>query len=96
MDQFISVMARPGAALLIDCRDLSARPVPLSHPDIAVLISNSNVKHKVPPRAALHCTELSCAADWVRVPGTAGRLSRLRSKAGSGELEVKCNSFTSA
>jgi len=47
MDQFISVMARPGAALLIDCRDLSARPVPLSDPDIAVLISNSNVKHKL-------------------------------------------------
>ena len=53
MDQFISVMARPGAALLIDCRDLSARPVPLSDPDIAVLISNSNVKHKVPPQTAL-------------------------------------------
>lgn len=29
MDQFISVLARPGHALLIDCRSLEHRPVPL-------------------------------------------------------------------
>eukprot|EP00092_Neocalanus_flemingeri_P021833 GFUD01023685.1.p1 GENE.GFUD01023685.1~~GFUD01023685.1.p1 ORF type:complete len:393 (-),score=155.81 GFUD01023685.1:123-1301(-) len=47
MDQFISVMARPGAALLIDCKTLEARTVPLSDPSVAVLITNSNVKHQL-------------------------------------------------
>lgn len=47
MDQFISVMAKQGSALLIDCRSLEARPVALSDPSISVLITNSNVKHKL-------------------------------------------------
>ena len=47
MDQFISVMARPGEALLIDCREMTGRPVPLSDPSVAVLITNSNVKHQL-------------------------------------------------
>ena len=47
MDQFISVMARPGQALLIDCRELTGRPVPLSDPSVAVLVTNSNVKHQL-------------------------------------------------
>lgn len=47
MDQFISVMAQPGAALLIDCRSHKTRPVPLSDPTLAVLIINSNVKHEL-------------------------------------------------
>ena len=47
MDQFISVMARPGQALLIDCRELTGRSVPLSDPSVAVLITNSNVKHQL-------------------------------------------------
>jgi len=47
MDQFISVMATEGSALLIDCRDLTAKTVPLSDPSVSVLITNSNVKHKL-------------------------------------------------
>ena len=47
MDQFISVMARPGEALLIDCRELTGRSVALSDPTVAVLIINSNVKHQL-------------------------------------------------
>ena len=47
MDQFISVMAGQGKALLIDCRELTGRPVPLSDPSVAVLITNSNVKHQL-------------------------------------------------
>jgi len=47
MDQFISVMAGEGKALLIDCRDLTGRSVPLSDPSVAVLITNSNVKHQL-------------------------------------------------
>jgi len=47
MDQFISVMGKQGTALLIDCRELTARSVPLSDPSMAVLITNSNVKHQL-------------------------------------------------
>uniref|UniRef100_A0A8D0GXM8 Galactokinase n=1 Tax=Sphenodon punctatus TaxID=8508 RepID=A0A8D0GXM8_SPHPU len=45
MDQFISVMGRRGHALLIDCRSLETRLVPLADPDLVVLIANSNVRH---------------------------------------------------
>jgi len=47
MDQFISVMGRPDTALLIDCRELTGRAVPLSDPAVCVLITNSNVKHQL-------------------------------------------------
>ena len=47
MDQFISVMGKAGQALLIDCRELTGRSVPLSDPSVAVLITNSNVKHQL-------------------------------------------------
>jgi galactokinase len=47
MDQFISVMGTQGAALLIDCKSLEARSVPIADPSVSVLITNSNVKHKL-------------------------------------------------
>src|SRR5690606_22445318 len=46
MDQYASVMAREGCALLIDCRDLCSRPVPMPPPDQAViLVGDSGVRH---------------------------------------------------
>nr|XP_056717736.1 galactokinase [Euleptes europaea] len=45
MDQFISVMGKEGHALLIDCRSLETRLVPLTDPNLVVLITNSNVRH---------------------------------------------------
>ncbi|MCC5829066.1 MAG: galactokinase [Phycisphaeraceae bacterium] len=47
MDQFISTMARPDHALLLDCRDLTTRQVPLRDPNITVLIANTNVRHEL-------------------------------------------------
>jgi len=47
MDQFISVMGKEGSALLIDCASLEARLVPMGDPSVAVLISNTNVKHQL-------------------------------------------------
>ncbi|KAM4663963.1 galactokinase [Discoglossus pictus] len=47
MDQFISVLGREGHALLIDCRSLEVTPLPLTDPGLAVLITNSNVKHEL-------------------------------------------------
>ncbi|XP_048346736.1 galactokinase [Sphaerodactylus townsendi] len=45
MDQFISVMGKEGHALLIDCRSLETRLVPLTDPNLVVLITNSNIRH---------------------------------------------------
>ena len=47
MDQFISVMGQEGHALLLDCRDLSRRQVPLSDPNLRILVANTNVKHEL-------------------------------------------------
>ncbi|XP_029032151.1 galactokinase-like [Osmia bicornis bicornis] len=48
MDQFISVMGKEGYALLLDCRDLSTKQIPISQiNDYAFLITNSNVPHKL-------------------------------------------------
>jgi galactokinase len=47
MDQFTSVMAKKDCLMLLDCRSQSAEMVPLSDPDIEVLIANTNVKHEL-------------------------------------------------
>ncbi|XP_049950782.1 galactokinase-like isoform X1 [Schistocerca serialis cubense] len=47
MDQFISVMAKEGSALLIDCRSMEATIVPINDPKIVILITNSNVRHEL-------------------------------------------------
>lgn len=47
MDQFISIMGQEGHALLIDCRSLQSRLVPLTDPGVVVLVTNSNVKHNI-------------------------------------------------
>lgn len=46
MDQFISALGRADHALLIDCRDLSYRPVPIP-PDVRVVVCNSGVHHNL-------------------------------------------------
>ncbi len=47
MDQFISALGQKGHALLLDCRDLSIRQVPLDDPELRIVICNSNVKHEL-------------------------------------------------
>lgn len=47
MDQFVAVLGKKGHALLIDCRSLEAKPVPLSDSNLVILITNSNVKHSL-------------------------------------------------
>ncbi|XP_038067649.1 galactokinase-like [Patiria miniata] len=47
MDQFISVMAEEGHALLIDCRSMESKLVPLADPKVVVLLTNSNVRHEL-------------------------------------------------
>uniref|UniRef100_A0A8I3PKD4 Galactokinase n=2 Tax=Canis lupus familiaris TaxID=9615 RepID=A0A8I3PKD4_CANLF len=47
MDQLIALLGQEGHALLIDCRSLETSLVPLSEPKLAVLITNSNVRHSL-------------------------------------------------
>ncbi len=47
MDQFISVHGRAGHAIVLDCRDLSYRPVPLPAERAAVVIIDSGVQRKL-------------------------------------------------
>ena len=47
MDQYISAMAVAGHAMLLDCRNLKPRQVPLDNTQVEFLIVNSNVKHEL-------------------------------------------------
>jgi galactokinase len=45
MDQFIAAMGRAGHALLIDCRALTATPVPVDTSETEIVICNTGIKH---------------------------------------------------
>ena len=47
MDQSIAVRGKADHAMLLDCRSLEVRHVPLTDPAVTVLIINSNVKHEL-------------------------------------------------
>ena len=47
MDQFTSILARENHALLLDCRSRTTTPVPMTNPEVAVLIVNTNIRHKL-------------------------------------------------
>ncbi len=44
MDQFMAALGRAGHALLLDCRDLSYRPIPIP-PQARVVVCDSGVRH---------------------------------------------------
>jgi len=46
MDQLVSMLGQAGHALLIDCRSLEARPIPLPPPRAAILVFDSGVRHR--------------------------------------------------
>ncbi len=90
MDQFVAACGQEGHALLIDCRrPFPTEHVPLDDPTLALLVANSNVKHKLSgseyPERVQQCRD-ACAA--LRVSGhvrvqylrdaTLEQLSRLR------------------
>jgi galactokinase len=47
MDQFISVMGRQDHLLLLDCRSRETKLVPMKDTSVALLITNTNVKHEL-------------------------------------------------
>ncbi|MFQ3662396.1 MAG: galactokinase [Chloroflexaceae bacterium] len=46
MDQFMAALGRAGHALLLDCRDLSYRPIPVP-PQARVVVCDSGVRHSL-------------------------------------------------
>lgn len=46
MDQFMSALGRAGHALLLDCRDLSYKTIPIP-PDVRVVVCDSGVRHSL-------------------------------------------------
>ncbi|MGN0864812.1 MAG: galactokinase [Akkermansia sp.] len=47
MDQFISANGRRDHALMLDCKDLSYKLIPMSDPAVSVLVIDSAVKHSL-------------------------------------------------
>jgi galactokinase len=47
MDQFTSILGRENHALLLDCRSRTTTPVPMTDPEVTVLIINTNIRHKL-------------------------------------------------
>jgi galactokinase len=47
MDQFISVMGRKDHLLLLDCRSRLPELVPMTDPSVALLVTNTNVRHEL-------------------------------------------------
>jgi len=48
MDQFICTLGQENAALLIDCKSLETKRIPLMRSDeLSFLVINSNVKHQL-------------------------------------------------
>ncbi|XP_032676899.1 galactokinase-like [Odontomachus brunneus] len=68
MDQFISVMGKEGCALLLDCRDLAIKQIPMQHMDDYIfLITNSNAPHKLSSSA--YCERRDCCYEAARMLG---------------------------
>uniref|UniRef100_A0A8C4UPJ2 Galactokinase n=1 Tax=Falco tinnunculus TaxID=100819 RepID=A0A8C4UPJ2_FALTI len=87
MDQFISVMGKEGHALLIDCRSLETTLVPLTDASLAVLITNSNVRHTLTgseyPTRRRQCEEAAAALGKASLrDATMAELEAARSRLG--------------
>lgn len=68
MDQFISVMGKEGCALLLDCRDLTIKQIPMVHiDDYIFLITNSNAPHKLSSSA--YCERRDCCYEAAKMLG---------------------------
>ncbi|NWY94607.1 GALK1 Galactokinase, partial [Loxia curvirostra] len=88
MDQFISVMGKEGHALLIDCRSLETVLVPLSDASLAVLITNSNVRHTLTgseyPTRRRQCEEAAAALGKASLrDATPAELEEAKSRLGA-------------
>lgn len=67
MDQFISAMGKEDCALLLDCRDLVTRQIPMHIDNYVFLITNSNAPHKLSSSA--YCERRDCCYEAAKMLG---------------------------
>jgi galactokinase len=89
MDQFISVMGKQDHLLLIDCRSRVPELVPMNDPSVALLITNTNVKHELTggeyAERRAQCEE---AARILGIPALRDATAQMLSEKRSGMTEV--------
>jgi galactokinase len=69
MDQFTSVLAKDGHALLLDCRSREVRHITLDEPGITILVINTSVRHKLSDgEYGRRRTECEAAARTLKLP----------------------------
>jgi len=76
MDQFVSVLGRAGTALLLDCRDLSFRNVPLSMSANIVICDTR--KERALERSEYNRRREECEEAVEALSGALGRIKALR------------------
>jgi galactokinase len=93
MDQFISTLGRAGEVLLLDCRSLVPKWLPLADPLVSVLVINTNVKHELSSSAYAerrrHC-ELAAQAMGVPSLREATTEKLLKVAPSVDEMSVRC------
>jgi galactokinase len=77
MDQLVAVRARAGHALLIDCRSLEARPIPLDLGPVRIVVLDSGVKHEL-AASEYNRRRAECAQALEVLRGTSPGLRSLR------------------
>ena len=77
MDQFIATMAEPDSALLIDCRSLEPKRVPLELQTACVLICDTRVKHSLAD-SAYNERRQQCEAGVAEIQRTLPQVKSLR------------------
>ncbi len=76
MDQYISRMGEENSALLIDCRSLEYRLVPLNLGTKRIVITNSNVPHKL--SSSEYNTRVSECQEAVKIMNETSQMKYLR------------------
>ncbi|OWR49169.1 hypothetical protein KGM_215041 [Danaus plexippus plexippus] len=90
MDQFIVTLGKKDHALLIDCRSLESKQVPMKCSDVVLLVVNSSVKHQLTgseyPQRRAQCQQ---AADELGKPSLRSATIQDLSKLKCEELVLK-------
>lgn len=89
MDQAVSVMGRCGNLMLLDCRSLEAKHIPVENPALAFLVSNTRVKHDLADgEYALRRRDCESAAHELGVSSLRDAVTGDLERLGSAELAI--------
>ena len=77
MDQFASAMGEDGAALLLDCRSLTYRAVPLPLDDVAIVVTHSGSTRRL-ERSAYNERRAQCEAAVAAIARSEAGVATLR------------------